>query len=382
MRSDYEYAVVGLGGLGSAAAYWLARRAGRDVIGLEQFELGHERGESEDKSRIFRLSYDSVPYVKLALEARRDWRVLEAEAGADLIVSAGGLDLWPSDTTLKLVRYQSAMRAAGVPFEMLDTASIMRRYPQIRVGPDVVGMFQVEGGIALAQRANVAHRGLARAHGATLLDHTKVTAVRPIGGEYEIELGEWSIRSRRLVIAAGPWSTEMLRWLGIELATKVTKEQVTYFAPDDPWAFAPGRFPVWIWMIAVNYYGFPALGGALKAARDRFEVVNPDTRSFESDAVNEADVRAFLENLMPGAAGSILRTKTCLLTLTPDLDLVLGEVPGHPGCYAVVGAGHAFKFASAIGRILAELAIDGRTASDISPFALNRRALAAATRLL
>jgi sarcosine oxidase len=272
------------------------------------------------------------------------------------------------------------MRAAGVAFEMFDQDEIMRRYPQFRVGADIVGMFQEEGGIALAAHANAAHRRLARTYGATLFERTKVLAVRPVGGEYEIDLGERSIRCRRLVIAAGPWSSEVLKSLGIHLPTTVTKEQVTYFALGDQNAFSPGRFPVWIWMVAVNYYGFPALGGAIKTARDRFEVVDPNTRGFATDPANEADVRAFLERLLPGAAGAILRSKTCLLTLTPDLDFVLDEVPGYPGCYAVVGAGHAFKFASAIGRILGELCLDGRTGSDISPFAFSRAALASAAR--
>lgn len=378
MRDSYEHAVLGLGGLGSAAAYWLARRAGREVLGLEQFELGHLRGESEDESRIFRLSYDTVPYVKLALEAQRDWRTLETDAAEQLIVPAGGLDLWPPDTTLKLDRYQSAMTAAGVPFEMLDAGAIMRRYPQLRVSGEVAGMFQEAGGVALAARANATHRRLAEAHGATLVGNSRVTGVEHRGGEYQLRLEDRTVRCRHLVIAAGPWSPRVLGWLGVDLPARVTKEQVTYFEPDDPQRFAPGRLPVWIWMIAVNYYGFPELGGGVKAARDRFEPVDPDTRSFDIDGANEADVRGFLERLMPGSAGRVSRSKTCLLTLTPDLDFVLDQVPGHPRCFAAVGAGHAFKFASAIGRILAELVLDGRTASDISPFGFKRAALGAA----
>jgi sarcosine oxidase len=376
MRLAFKYIVLGLGGLGSAAAYWLARRAGADVLGIEQFEFGHERGESQDHSRIIRLTYHTVPYVRLAQQAYAAWRVLEDEAQEKIVVRSGGLDLWPADTTLVERDYTDSMAACGVPFEVLDNVEIMRRFPQFRLPSDVHGIFQAEGGIAAAIKGNAAHRRLAQHYGATLLDRTPVTAIRAVGNEYELITAAGIIRGEKLVIAAGPWSGRMLQHLGAQLKLTVTKEQVTYYATPHPAEFAPERFPVWIWMIEANYYGFPIHGApGVKVAKDRFEPVDPDARTFVADPDNETLVRRFMQRHLPRAVGPVLYTKTCLLTHTPDVDFVLDTLPGRPGCAVAIGAGHAYKFASVIGRTLSELLIDGATDQDIGAFRIDRPAL-------
>ena len=124
MKRDFEYIVLGLGGLGSGAAYWLSRNAGKDVLGLEQFELGHSRGESQDHSRIIRLSYHSRTYVELAKRAYLSWAQLEADGMEPCILKTGGLDLGPSGGAISLDTYRDSMQAAGVPFENLDAAEI------------------------------------------------------------------------------------------------------------------------------------------------------------------------------------------------------------------------------------------------------------------
>ena len=128
MRRDYEYIVLGLGGLGSAAAYWLSRRAGADVLGLEQFELGHVRGESQDHSRIIRLSYHAPNYIALAKRAYECWDAVSRENGEPLVLVTGGLDVGPRVSAIPLKAYSDSMTAAGVPFEYLDAAEIMRRF--------------------------------------------------------------------------------------------------------------------------------------------------------------------------------------------------------------------------------------------------------------
>src|SRR3954452_15990305 len=150
MNHDYEYIVLGLGGFGSAAAYWLARRAGGDVLGLEQFELGHVRGESQDHSRIIRLSYHEPHYVELAKHAYRAWAEVEQEAGEQLVLRTGWLDLGPRESAIPLATYSDSMDEAGVPYERLDAAEIMRRWPQWRLDDDIHGLFQAGGGDALA----------------------------------------------------------------------------------------------------------------------------------------------------------------------------------------------------------------------------------------
>jgi sarcosine oxidase len=374
VRRDFEYIVLGLGGLGSAAAWWLSRRAGVDVLGLEQFELGHARGESQDHSRIIRLSYHTPGYVELAKRAYAAWAALAGEAGEELILQTGGLDFAPRGSAIPLEHYSRSMDAAGVGYEYLDAAEIMRRWPQFHLTPEIHGLYQEDAGIAMAARANAAHQRMARECGAMLRDRVPVVGIRAIRGEVDVAVEGRTYRCRRLIIAAGPWSNAALAHFGIELPLEVTQEQVTYFATPHRDAFRPDRFPVWIWMDDPCYYGFPVFGEpGTKAAQDAGgRPVTPDGRSFEPDPVNAARVRAFLARYLPDALGPEICTKTCLYTLTPDRDFVLDAVPGADGVFVAIGAGHAFKFASLVGRTLAELAIDGRTDVNLQPFSIDR----------
>ena len=134
-RRDWDVIVIGLGALGSAAAYWASTRPGARVLGLERFELGHANGASADHSRIIRLSYHRPDYVRLAKRAYATWAEVQAEAGGDPIVTVtGGLDLWPADPAIPQVDYTDSLAAEGVPFELLDAAEVRRRWPQWRLG--------------------------------------------------------------------------------------------------------------------------------------------------------------------------------------------------------------------------------------------------------
>jgi sarcosine oxidase len=374
VRTDFDYIVLGLGGLGSGAAYWLARVAGQDVLGLEQFEVGHVRGESQDHSRIIRLSYHTPAYVRLAKRAYESWAVLEADAKQPCILRTGGLDVAPRDGSIPLDPYVASMRAEAVEFEELDAREIMRRWPPFTLPEGSRGLYQPAGGIAMAARANAAHQRLAREHGATLTDRNPVTSVRSVGGEVEVVAGEKAFRCRKLVVAAGPWSNTVLGMLGLTLPLEVTQEQVTYYASPYLKEFEPGRFPVWIWMDDPCFYGFPAFGEpAVKLAQDAGgKLVTADTRSFDPDPENSLRVDRWARQYLPKALGPVHLARTCLYTLTPDRDFVIDTVPGHPDIVVAIGAGHAFKFASVIGRILSELALGGTTPSDIAPFSIDR----------
>jgi sarcosine oxidase len=377
VKRDFEYIVLGLGGLGSGAAYWLSREAGAEVLGIEQFELGHVRGESQDHSRIIRLSYHTPEYVDLAKLAYDAWDTLERESGDQVVLKTGGLDFAPRDSKIPLDTYRNAMRTCHVTYEDLDADEIMKRWPQFTLTEDIVGLYQEQSGIAMAARANEAHRKMARANGATLLENTPVTNLITRDGEVTVETTEGSFLCRKLVIAAGPWSNRALGYLGLELPLEVTREQVTYFAAPRPQDFAPDRFPVWIWMDDPCFYGFPTFGEAgPKAAQDAGgKPVTADTRDFEPEPENLRGVEAFLSRYIPGALGPIIHTKTCLYTLTPDRDFVIDTVPGHENVVVAIGAGHAFKFASQIGRLLSELALNGTSTIDLSSFALDRQIL-------
>jgi sarcosine oxidase len=374
---DFDVIVLGLGGIGSGAVYWLAKRGVR-VLGLEQFELGHARGESHDHSRIIRLSYVTPAYVRLAKEAYAAWSLMEDDAGEQLVFRTGGLDIGPRDGAIPLHGYADAMRACGVPFEWLDASQIRARWPAFSIDESVHGLYQEDGGIVAAERATAAHHRIARSLGATLRDRTPVTNVRETGGEIEVEAGGQRYRAAKLVVAAGPWSSRVLDAFGLRLPLEVTKEQAMYFEARSVGEFALGRFPVWIWMDDPSFYGFPVFGeaGAVKVSQDAGgRPVDPDARGFDEDPSITRRVTEFLARRLPGALGPPRIVKSCLYTLTPDRDFVIDRLPEHPNVSIAIGAGHAYKFASLIGRILGELVLDGSTRSSIADFTIGRAIL-------
>jgi sarcosine oxidase len=377
MRTDYKVIVLGLGGIGSGAAYWLSRRLGGDVLGLEQFEIGHPNGGSQDHSRIIRLSYHSADYMAFARHAYAAWAALEADAGEELIVRTGGLDFFPPDSVLPYDDYVEAYTTSGIEFETLDAAEVMRRWPPFVMPESVRTIFQADSGIAPAAKCNAAHIRMAREHGAVLKDNTPVSAIRPVDGEVEVVTDEATYRCAGLVMACGAWTPNHLADLGFEIPLRVSQEQVTYFSSPHLDEFAPDRFPIWIWFGPETTYGFPAYGEqAVKVARDLGgKTVTAETRSFDPDPENAAIVDQFVRTYLPKAHGPVLYTKTCLYTLTPDRDFIISAVPGHPNIALAVGAGHGFKFASVIGKALGEIALDGATDLPIEPFRADRATL-------
>ena len=378
MRSEWDAIVVGLGAIGSGAAYWLSRRLGDRVLGLEQFELGHARGAGQDHSRIIRLSYHRPDYVRLAKRAYETWAEVETESGTTIVTRTGGLDVAPREAAIPLSDYIESMRAEGVPFELLDGPEIARRWPQWRLGEEHHGLYQADAGIADPNRGNRAHQDLARRHGATLLEQSPVTRLRDHGeGTIEVELADGSRhRAPQVVLAADAWTNDLLDSFDRQLPLTIIQAQVTYFASRDPALFAPDRFPIWIWMDDPSFYGFPTYGEAgPKSAEDvGGDEVTPATRTYERNEDGFARLTGFLERHLPEQVGPEILTKTCLYTLTPDRDFVVDRLPDHPGVLVALGAAHAYKFASVLGRILAELVVDGSSpsAAEIERFRVDR----------
>ena len=375
MSAGFDVVVVGLGALGSAAA-WALARAGARVLGLEQFELGHHRGASHDHARIIRRSYHTPGYVRLAGLAYAAWAELEREAEERLVVTTGGLDLFPAGSAIPPGPYRASLEAAGVPYQWLDAAEVMRRWPAFHLDADVAGLWQADSGIVPAARGTQLMQRLARNDGATLLDRTPVTAVGDLGGSVEVATADATYRAGRLLLCTDAWTGDLLAQLDAELPLVVTQEQFSYFRPADPAPFAVGRFPVWIWMDDPSFYGFPVWPDrALKAAQDvGGRQVTATTRGFDPDPAASERLARFLRTHLP-AAGTHDHTVTCLYTLTPDRDLVLGPLPGHDRVLVALGAAHGFKFAPLLGRVLADLALHGGTDVDITSFAPNRPAL-------
>lgn len=380
MEEQFEYVVIGLGAIGSATAHELARR-GHRVLGLEQFELGHVRGASHDTSRILRHSYHTPGYVQLTFDAYDDWARLERDSHAELVDVVGGLDLFPPDPAIPLVDYTSSLDAVDVEYELLDVDGIRRRWPQFHPPEGTVGLYQAHGAIVPAARGTHLMQERARMHGAELREHSQVTSVRDLDRRgVEVVAGGRHYRCRRLVVCADAWTNQVLAGLGWQLPLEVTLEQATYFRPESPELFDPASMPLWIWMDDPTFYGFPCYGEpTVKAAQDCGGIpADPDDRSFEPDPGRLAVLTRHMSALLPGS-GEPVRSIRCLYTLTPDRDFVLGPVPGHDDVVVGLGAGHGFKFAPTLGRLLADVAVDGHATTDIEgdleAFRLDRPAL-------
>lgn len=379
-----DVVVVGLGAIGSATAWQLARR-GADVVGLEQFELGHAHGASHDTSRILRRSYHTPAYVRLAGEAYDDWADLSAAAGEDLVTVTGGLDLFPPGAAIPVTGYVESMRACGVPFTELTADEVATQWPALSLPRGTTALHQADTAIVPAGRTTATMQWLAAGAGARLHERAPVTALaeRP-DGAVEVTAahpdGTRTWVAQRVVLTADAWTNDLLAHLGTSLPLTVTREQVTYFAPAEPHRYTSDRLPVWIWMDDPSFYGFPTYdeagtGAWVKAAQDcGGAVTTAGSRSYDTDEGALHLLASFVRPLLPGV-GAPARTVTCLYTLTPDRDFVVGALPGHPAVLAGLGAGHGFKFAPTLGRVLADLATTGTTTTDIAPFAAGRPSL-------
>ncbi len=375
----FSHIVIGTGALGTGAAYWLAERGAERVLVLEQFEIGHAKGASEDHSRIIRHAYHSPAYTALTAVNYETWARIEEETGLQLVVKTGGLELAEEGTAgaEELDNYRAALAASGIPYSDLTVEDVRARWPQFRIPDSTVGMFQEEGGILDIRKANAAHLARARQMGVEVRPHTRVLRLRDMSGGVEVETDRGTYRAESVVLCTASWSEELLRPLGIDWSLTLSQEQVSYFATPNLRDFAPDRFPMWIWHGEKLFYGFPVYGEvAVKLGRDmtgRF--VTQDTRSFVPDDDETRLLEDFLRERIPGAVGPELYSRTCVYDMPVDRDFIVDKLPGHPNITVGLGAGHAAKFGSLLGQILADLTLTGSTKHPIDAFRADRPSL-------
>jgi len=370
----YDVIVLGLGGMGSATLFHLARR-GLRVLGLERFDLVHEYGSSHGLTRIIRLAYWEHPtYVALLRRSYELWRELESESGEQLLYITGSVDAGPPGSSI----FQGALRSSelhGLPHEVMDGAELHRRFPGYGLPRTMQCLYQPDGGFLLPERCNVAHVTQALTHEAEAHFREPVLEWGIAGGHAWVRTDRARYEAGRLVICAGPWASKLVPEL-TELAIP-ERQVVAWLQPIHPQHFAMGAFPVFNLEVEEGrYYGFPTFlvpGFKFGKYHHLGEQVDPDTVDREPHPQDEELLRAFARRYFPDGAGPTLMLKGCLFTNSPDGHFILDLHPEHPEVAIAAGfSGHGYKFCSVVGEIMADLAERGETGHDIGFFGLKR----------
>jgi sarcosine oxidase len=369
--------VIGLGIMGSAAAWALARRGVR-VLGLEQYAPFHALGSSHGKTRIIREAYfESPEYVPLVQRAYELWDELGERTGRRLLRVTGGVSIGRLDSPFIVGARESAQRH-GLAHELLDAQEARKRFPVLALPDDFVALVEGRAGILFAEECWRAFCEDAVRHGAELRFGVRVHGFAPDGEGMTVETESGRLRADRVVVTAGPWSATLLADLGLPL--EVRRVLVVHVQPDDPTRFRPEVLPIFIMDVPEGeYYGFPFLPdqGVKFGRHDDGEVCTPESvrRTVTDDEVRW--MTGVLERYLPGAAREVLMTVTCLYTMTPDSHFVIDRHPEWPQVVFAAGfSGHGFKFASVMGEALADLALEGASLLPIGFLSFRRLAKA------
>jgi sarcosine oxidase len=372
--NHFDVVVCGLGATGSAALHQLAGR-GLRTLGLERFAPGHDRGSSHGQTRVIRLGYFEHPsYVPLVLRAYAQWREIEQAAGRQLLHVTGVLEIGTPGGVLVRGTLASVQLHA-LPHQVLAAPELMRRFPAFRVPPEYVGVLQPDGGFLEAESSIHALISLAQRAGAEIRSGETIQAIEPRAGAVRITTDRGTLEAGAAIVALGPWIKTLLPDLPAPI--RVTRQVLGWFAPLDPVPVAPGRLPVFLLESRHGiHYGFPPFGApTIKVAKHHHRDQTVDAESYDRTVTAEDEmlIRSAITEHLPAANGRLIETKTCLYTTTPDGDFIIDRLPGAPQIVvASPCSGHGFKFAPAIGEILADLATTGATRHDISRFALSR----------
>ena len=389
-RLDTDTVVVGLGAMG-AQALWRLARDGVDVIGVEQFAPGHARGSSHGESRIIRTAYlEGAEYVPFVHAAWRAWDELQEAARERLVVRSGALMLGAPDSEA-ISGSTIAAHRHGLAYEHLSASALAERHPRHLTRPDEVGVFEEAAGVVLPEAAILAAVRLARQAGARLLTHRAVTRIEPDADRPRVWVGDTQIRARRVIVTAGSWLPRLLppALTGSAGALRVERRVLGWFPVTDPLTGAADPEPVFARdePDGTLWYGFPSMDGgrtlkigihaesaATRADDDRRpgtqwgEPVDPDVGPRppdEDDARRLGELAAGLRGVGPLPE----RMASCMYTMTTDEHFVIGHHDELPGLVLAGGfSGHGFKFASAVGVALADLARTGRTELPIAMF--------------
>jgi sarcosine oxidase len=359
----YDAIVLGTGGVGSAALWQLARR-GHRVLGMDRFPGGHDRGSSHGQSRAIRQAYFEHPnYVPLLREAYRLWEELEQEQHESLFSRTGLLEVGPADGIVVPGVLASAQQH-GLSVDLLSRAEACRRFPEFSFPDDARIVFERDAGYLRVEACVLAHLRAALAAGASVVYGDAVESWRPAGDAIEVQTASSTYRAARLVITAGPWAASLLGEL--QLPLRIVRKHLHWYATA-PSSYRPeDGCPVYFFELGTAFfYGFPQLDarGVKIAEHTGGQVIDdPLSDPRAVDARDRNRVESFLRRCLPQVTLQPTDHEVCFYTMTPDQHFVVDRHPDHGQVVFACGlSGHGFKFASVLGRILADLAIEGRT---------------------
>lgn len=370
----WDAIVVGLGAMGSATLCHLAKRGYR-ALGIDMYPLGHTFGSSHGEHRIIREAYYEDPgYVPLVRRAYALWRELEAESGDEgLLTITGGLMAGPPEDPVALGTIRSA-EEYGIPYDLLTPDEVAYRFPGFRLTDDLVGVYEANSGYLRPERCVAAHLQVALDHGAAIERPVQVTAWEATGNGVQVTTDTGTFDADKLVVTAGPWASELLS--GLRLPLNVVRIVNVHFDSERRDLFGVESCPIFMLQVPTGqFYGFPWLPEiGLKVGRhDAGEPTTARTIRREIDQSEIDLLRGALDQYMPGAGGPIIRTLTCMYTLTPDEHFIIDHYPGHPNVVFGCGfSGHGFKFASVMGEVLTDLAVEGRTEYPVGFLSMDR----------
>lgn len=374
--------VIGLGAMGSAALFQLAAR-GIDVVGIDQYSPPHDLGSTHGETRITREAVgEGAAFVPLVMRSHVLWREIERETSQPLFRQCGGLILARAGAQSRMHAQRdflgNTIRLAGqfgIAHELLDAAAMELRFPQLQLAGDETGYFEPGAGYLLPEACINAQLSLARARGASVQFGEKVVSIRTNGGRAMVETGAACYEPGMTIVCAGPWLPALMAGK-LSRPLVVRRQVLHWFQAEQRNAYAPERFPVFIWHWgggdADVFYGFPDLGGGVKVATEQVteqttpQTVARDVANAESAAMFDTHVAGRLRGVRAGAVNAA----TCLYTNSPDANFLIDRLSDCPGIIVVSAcSGHGFKHSAAIGEAVAEMASTGSTPAVLAPFA-------------
>jgi sarcosine oxidase len=388
MVTSFDTIVCGLGAMGSAAVYQLAKR-GNKVLGLDRFSPPHANGSSHGESRIIRQAIgEGEEYVPLALRSYELWREVEKDTGKNLLTITGGLTL-ESQTSQGVLHgrpdfLDQAIRCAQkfhIRHEILDTADVRSRFPQFAV-TDERAYFEYETGILKPELCIESQLQLARKHGAAIQTNERIVSVEGRGNSgVAVTTSRGAYSAEKVIVTAGPWIRNFLPPAYAQLF-KIYRQVMYWFGIEDNCraAFAPPGFPIFIWIFAkggeFGFYGFPTLDGkTIKIATEHFTATtDPDNPQRMVDMEERQSMyKNYLQNRLPEISARCRAAESCFYTVTSDSNFVIDVHPDNDRILiASPCSGHGFKHSAAIGEALAQRVIDGTSEIDLGSFGLKR----------